>query len=81
MIYLTTLRAVGGIVFFCRTCGLTAKALSTDREAWFDAHKAWESPAVVDDTYEAFCARWSKRVGHGWTGDPEPLGPILSSGR
>ena len=77
VIYQTTLRVVSGVVFFCDTCGLTTKALSSDREAWFDAHRSWSSPAVPEETYEAFLKRWTKRVGSPGYGDPEPLGPIL----
>ncbi|MGM0575816.1 MAG: hypothetical protein ACQEXJ_08825 [Myxococcota bacterium] len=77
VIYLTTHREVGGVVFFCNTCGLHTKVLSSDREAWFDAHRSWRSPAVQDETYEEFAKRWKKRVGSAGYGDPEPLGPIL----
>ncbi|MCB9728201.1 MAG: hypothetical protein H6744_09835 [Deltaproteobacteria bacterium] len=77
VIYQTTMRVVAGVVFFCETCGLTTKALSSDREAWFDAHKAWQSPAVGVDTYAEFQAQWPKAVGRQPYGDPEPLGPIL----
>ena len=73
----TTMRVVAGVVFFCPTCGLTSRALSTDREAWYDIHKLWSSACVPESTYEAFAARWVKQVGRAAHGDSEPLGPIL----
>lgn len=77
VIFQTTMRVPSGVVFFCETCGLTTKAVSSDREAWFDAHKSWASPAVNVDTYEEFQRQWPKSVGRQPYGDPEPLGPIL----
>ena len=77
VIYQTTMVHVSGVVFFCNVCGLTGKALSSDREAWFDVHKSWASPAVEEDTYEAFSKRWTKKVGQATYGSAEPLGPIL----
>jgi len=77
VIYQTTMVHVSGVVFFCEVCGLTGKALSSDREAWFDVHKDWASPAVEEDTYEAFSRRWTKKVGQPTYGSAEPLGPIL----
>jgi hypothetical protein len=77
VIFQTTMRVPSGVVFFCETCGLTTKALSSDREAWFDAHKSWQSPAVGAETYEEFKKLWPKCVGRQPYGDPEPLGPIL----
>ncbi len=73
----TTYDLVSGVVLFCPTCGLIARALASDREAWFDVHKAWRSPAVPEETFEAFAARWPKDVGRPAYGDAEPLGPIL----
>lgn len=77
VLYQTTFRVVSGVVFFCQTCGLTSRALSSDREAWFDVHQAWSSPAVPDETLEAFLRRWDKRVGSASYGSAEPLGPTL----
>lgn len=77
VLYQTTHRVVSGVVFFCATCGLTHKALSSDREAWFDVHRGWASPAVAEKTYADFQRRWTRRVGSPGYGDPEPLGPIL----
>ena len=77
VIYQTTLIRVSGVVFFCNVCGLTSKALASDREAWFDVHKLWTSPAVSEDSYEEFAKRWTKKVGHATYGSAEPLGPIL----
>ena len=77
VIYQTTMACVSGVVFFCNVCGLTSRALSSDREAWFDVHKTWASPAVEEDSYEAFSQRWTKKVGQATYGSAEPLGPIL----
>ncbi len=77
VIYLTSLQVPGGVVFFCNTCGLTERALTSDREAWYDVHKGWHSPAVPEATYDEFAAKWTKKVGWVNHGDPEPLGPIL----
>ena len=73
----TTMRVISGVIFFCPTCGLTSRALATDREAWFDVHKLWTSGEIPEDTYEAFAARWDKQVGRPAHGGAEPLGPIL----
>jgi hypothetical protein len=77
LILQTTMRVIAGVVFFCPTCGLTSRALSTDREAWFDTHHMWASGEIEDTTYEAFAARWDKQVGRPAHGGAEPLGPIL----
>ncbi len=77
VIFQTTFRVASGVVFFCQTCGLTHRGLSSDREAWFDVHHAWGSPAVADENLEAFLARWPKRVGSAAYGPAEPLGPTL----
>lgn len=77
VIYQTTAQYVSGVVFFCNTCALTSRALASDREAWFDAHKAWKSPSMAEQTIEAFLARWPKKVGRRAYGSAEPLGPIL----
>ncbi|MFT7581848.1 MAG: hypothetical protein ACI9MR_003526 [Myxococcota bacterium] len=73
----TTAKIVAGVVFFCTTCGLTRRALSSDREAWFDQHKLWRSPHVPETTYEAFTDRWPKKVRRASYGRSEPLGPTL----
>jgi hypothetical protein len=73
----TTAEVVSGVVFFCNTCGLTDRALSSDRERWYDAHRQWHSPAVPEETLAAFLAKWPKKVGNPSYGSPEPLGPIL----
>lgn len=73
----TTRNVVAGVVFFCETCGLTTRALTSDREAFFFAHKSWQSEAVPEETLEAFNARWQKRVMGPTYGPAEPLGPIL----
>ena len=73
----TTAKIVSGVVFFCNTCGLTSRALASDRETWFNQHQTWQSPAMAEDTIEAFLARWPKKVGRPAYGSPEPLGPIL----
>jgi len=77
VIYQTTEQIVSGVVFFCNTCAMTTRALSSDREKWFDSHKLWQSPNMAEQTIEAFLARWPKRVGSVAYGSPEPLGPIL----
>ena len=73
----TSARVVSGVVFFCATCGLTRRALSSDREAWFDQHKRWRSPAVTEGSFEEFTDRWPKKVLNASYGSPEPIGPIL----
>ncbi|PIE20235.1 MAG: hypothetical protein CSA66_01085 [Proteobacteria bacterium] len=77
VIFQTSFRVVSGVVLFCNTCGLTRRALASDREAWFDVHKRWRSPAVTEATFEQFAARWPKKVRRASYGSPEPLGPIL----
>lgn len=73
----TTARFVAGVVFFCNTCGLTRRALSSDREAWFNQHRLWRSPAVKETSWEEFEQRWPKKVLRTPFGSAEPLGPIL----
>lgn len=73
----TSYRLVSGVVFFCPTCGLTQRALASDREAWFDVHKAWNSGAIDAESYGDFEARWAKQVGRPSHGTAEPLGSIL----
>ena len=77
LIHQTSFDVVSGVVFFCDTCGLSGRALSSDRESWFDVHKAWQSPEVPEEDFDAFAARWHKKVGRPAYGDAEPLGPIL----
>ena len=69
----TSMRVVAGAVFFCNTCGLTRRALSSDREMWFDHHKAWKSPHVPEDTWEEFAERWPKKIQRASYGRAEPL--------
>lgn len=73
----TTNRFVSGVVFFCASCGLTRRTVASDREAWFNLHKAWRSPGVPEETWEDFDARWPKKVERATYGRAEPLGPIL----
>lgn len=73
----TTNNVVAGVIFFCNTCALTSKVLSSDREMWYDTHQLWASNGVSDDTLEAFLARWDKKVECVSYGGSEPLGPIL----
>ncbi len=73
----TSMRVVSGAVFFCNTCGLTRRAVASDREAWFNNHKLWRSPAVPEETFEEFALQWPKKVGRVAYGSAEPLGPIL----
>jgi len=73
----TSARVVAGVIFFCNTCGLTRRALSSDREAWFNFHRQWRSPAVTEGSYEEFAHRWPKKVMRTSFGGAEPLGPIL----
>jgi len=73
----TTARVVSGVVFFCTTCGLKRQALSSDREAWFNQHKLWRSPAVTEASFEDFERRWPKKVMRTTYGGAEPRGPIL----
>ena len=78
VVYGTTARVVLGVVLSCRTCGLTSRTVSSDREAWYDLHRAWRSPAIpADESFEAFAARWPKKVGQRTYGDAEPLVPVL----
>jgi transcription elongation factor Elf1 len=73
----TTMNIVSGVILFCHLCGLTSKSLASDRERWFDMHKAWMSSALEDDTLEQFLARWTKKVERETYGSAEPIGPIL----
>jgi hypothetical protein len=73
----TSMRVVSGAVFICKTCGLSRRALSSDREAWFNTHKAWRSPHVPETSWEEFEARWPKKVERPTYGRAEPIGPIL----
>ncbi|MFO0746301.1 MAG: hypothetical protein U1F43_11580 [Myxococcota bacterium] len=73
----TTSRFVSGVVFFCTTCGLTRRTVASDREAWWNLHKQWQSPHVPEATWEDFAARWPKKVERATYGRAEPLGPIL----
>ena len=77
VIYQTTSENVAGVVFFCETCALTSRALGSDRENWYDIHKAWNSPAVTAESLEAFFLKWPKKVGMTAHGRAEPLGPLL----
>ena len=77
LIRFTTDEVIAGVVFFCETCALTSKVLSSDRVLWFDTHRLWASNALGDDTLETFLGRWEKKVGRPSHGSPEPLGPIL----
>jgi late competence protein required for DNA uptake (superfamily II DNA/RNA helicase) len=73
----TSMRVVSGVVFFCTACGLTRRALASDREAWWNTHRTWGSPHVPEATWEDFEARWPKKVERATYGRAEPLGPIL----
>ncbi len=73
----TSARIVSGVVFFCNTCALKRRALASDREAWFNAHKLWRSGAVPEATWDEFQARWPKKVMRATYGRSEPIGPIL----
>ena len=73
----TTAQFVSGVVFFCNTCGLKRQALASDREAWFNQHQLWGSPAVTEATFEDFGRRWPKKVMRTTYGRSEPLGDIL----
>ena len=73
----TTSNYLAGAIFFCGICGLTSRVLVSDREAWYDVHKAWQSSEIQAESFEEFLATWGKKVGHVTHGSPEPLGPIL----
>ena len=73
----TTAKFVSGVVFFCNTCGVKRQALASDREAWFNQHRLWRSPAVTEASFEDFARRWPKKVMRVSHGKSEPLGPIL----
>lgn len=73
----TSARVVSGFVFFCTVCGLTRRGVASDREAWWNLHRAWKSPHVPEETWEEFEARWPKKVERATYGRAEPLGPIL----
>jgi len=73
----TTAKVVSGVVFFCNTCGIKRQALASDREAWFNQHRLWQSPAVPEATFEEFARHWPKKAMRKTHGRPEPLGPIL----
>lgn len=73
----TTSKVISGVVFFCNTCGLKRQALASDREAWFNQHKLWQSPGVAEATYDEFARKWPKKAMRLTYGRPEPIGPIL----
>lgn len=73
----TSARVVSGVVFFCEVCGLTRRGLASDREAWWNLHRAWRSPHVPEESWEEFEARWPKKVERATYGRAEPLGPTL----
>jgi hypothetical protein len=73
----TSMRVVSGVLFFCQVCGLQRRALSSDREEWFNVHKQWQSSAVPEETWDEFDARWPKKVERPTYGRAEPIGNIL----